>query len=1335
MPIKHRSAPALFHHRRRGSVLVLVMTVLGILFVLGVAFMATTNFESELVSIERQRTRRAVGLESVVDQVNAVMRNGVFSTSQSPFGGALGAPFVTEPAKRVLGASPIAIGELSGVHNFFAPVEPRRVVNPADPSDVRFVFDSSTDLLSLTESPETGSQFRSLPIDGLDASWISGVELVLDPDTTPPILITPVDSDGDGVTDTLQFPVDRLGISASQIDAMAPLLNSESNPNGRVYLGMRVMPHGGLVNLNESHQNMIAWVMGLQNRDGVFDPKTLLSFDSATPNRQPGLFEHGPLAERRFYSPAMEESLLRRRVLLPPRDIPPSLLHGNLLAARNSRFPAGAAHLPAILFPPDSNGSFNFKFQTVFDGRHRYAPFSLDRTSSRYQFVQPSADVKIPLWAVRMEPLSARAFVSTRRDPWMLEYDRRHLLTTISYSDNLARGGRAVDKMQFNGSLGKQEPASDADLRSLMIAANKAERKVFGADRCPKVLPFEYANYPHTIDNDCPLDCPGDEGCVFDVRKGRLKLSLAWLDEAFDCKTVNNLVERDLCERKRMRLIHDVFIMLVRNAHGAYWDIDVACDTQACSDPNVGCPLCPEFGTCGEDGLCHDPVTDQRRRDALISRTAASLTANMIDFMDSDDKPTRVAIRSLDFLTKNRDGDPTKAGRPLVLDQAPNDIQYVYGLERQPFITEVATSATTTAQTGGVEGFAVELFNPYGDDLGGAGGDGDGDGLIDYWLVPVADGKALPVNAQNPALIDTAKAIPITDVLRRGDFSVFVRGVEFFPRLVDKPNDLVFPVTDTVFEFLEGATVYLIRRVNYDGERTDIVVDQFNVNGPNIGRSGGRIVDLPQSTPPPMPPFVVSMHRSADADTAPWDAPVPVLVPSDQELVLDHSLGQSNPDLVSILPVEVNFANTGSFTQKDPRDQRALTPQFGRAFPTTGSMLLLMRVGNRSVDDFEQVRADGSPWRTEDLAFTTWLDDATSVTVDVESSPPQDPPLCRAAIRSVDEASLIGNGRMPVFDDGVEVPVGADKVRFYAHHVHTTTDPTMPKVPDASDRTLSTCQLTENRPGRLMHLPWGQLVFDYFTALPLSSLGPYGDTSPDAVGRLKQDAQPRVDQDGLRVHGRININAAPWFSMAGLPMMTMENMPLRFRDKIRQGAGLRVVNDDESAMLGEGMAQAIVAYRDLREISGTNASGIPFSTGDFGKNGTGRGWNVKSPAMRRGTGFLSVGELANVRHAEATSGTFRIDGGETADYVLAVAKLVALGDWVTPRSHVFTLYGTLRGEGDEEITDLRLRASDVDDRAIRFQETVDRLPMFLGEPSPQRIGERTVARYADVIND
>jgi hypothetical protein len=329
----------------------------------------------------------------------------------------------------------------------------------------------------------------------------------------------------------------------------------------------------------------------------------------------------------------------------------------------------------------------------------------------------------------------------------------------------------------------------------------------------------------------------------------------------------------------------------------------------------------------------------------------------------------------------------------------------------------------------------------------------------------------------------------------------------------------------------------------------------------------------------------------------------------------------------------------------------------------------------------------------------------------------------------------IDNGRMPVFDTGL------------LSHI------------DPSDQ--GTAAL--DQPGEVTSLPWGQLVFDYFTALPLRSEGPYYMAPGVGDFQLDESAGPRVDMDGLRVHGRIDINAAAWKVQAGLPLMPADDLPEVYRSKVSLFAQL---NDDgdKAAPIDDELAKSIVAYREVRGIRELDSS----TTGDYGTTavdgegkGLGRGWNMSHVPFRRGSGFMTVGELANVRHRQATVepdgfpgagivgySKYRMDSGALdwpvaqQDYVAAVSKLVALGDWVTVRSHVFTVYGVLRGEEDASIEvpgdwqeQERLQVEDVNSRAVRFQETVDRLPMFMGERVPTRIGERVIARYGDVQSD
>ncbi len=239
-------------------------------------------------------------------------------------------------------------------------------------------------------------------------------------------------------------------------------------------------------------------------------------------------------------------------------------------------------------------------------------------------------------------------------------------------------------------------------------------------------------------------------------------------------------------------------------------------------------------------------------------------------------------------------------------------------------------------------------------------------------------------------------------------------------------------------------------------------------------------------------------------------------------------------------------------------------------------------------------------------------------------------------------------------------------------------------------------------------IPWGQLVFDYFTVLPL-------EHDPLVPGYDPQ--LPHVDQGGLRVHGRIDINAAPWTVLAGLPLVPADSFaqfPATFASKIVTAAALDTLNPAAATPIGAELAQSIVGYREARKITDA-VSGD--STADYG-----------TARLRGGTGFLTVGELANVRGADTNAG-FNIDsavGSAADDYVSAVAVLVSLGDWVTTKSHVFTIYGTLRGAGEK---------SKVDEKAVRFQETVDRLPSFFDNRLPRRIGPRTVGAYTQADRD
>mgnify|MGYP007064327744 CR=1 FL=1 len=122
-----------------------------------------------------------------------------------------------------------------------------------------------------------------------------------------------------------------------------------------------------------------------------------------------------------------------------------------------------------------------------------------------------------------------------------------------------------------------------------------------------------------------------------------------------------------------------------------------------------------------------------------------------------------------------------------------------------------------------------------------------------------------------------------------------------------------------------------------------------------------------------------------------------------------------------------------------------------------------------------------------------------------------------------------------------------------------------------------------------------------------------------------------------------------------------------------------------------------------------------------------------------------MGELANVRHVGGNGNTAypetrfdhgvvgRVNAGIPAeDYVEAVALLVGLEEWVTNRSHVFTIYGTLRGPDNGTAASV----AEADAKAIRFEETVNRLPALFDSAAPlDRIGERFVGKYEEARAD
>ncbi len=1031
---------------RRGTVLLMVVAMLSMLFVVGVALLTTVTFETGAIAGATRAKQQTSVINRLSREVRAVLRQGFVGNDGKPY---------NRDAPSLIGAD--TYGEIPGVHPMLASLEPHDATGAGQwhfyaASDLELALSSPP--IPLHQAANDGSGIRPgtnlVHINfalGQDNPIFTGFDPIDETEEGSTRLRDDTagggqqgalfrrDADGDGVWDSYEyelplsrFPASVRGDLADQLRADDNVLNPEA-----IYYAIRVIPHGAMVDVGHAHQTLLDAALG-----AVID-----------------MGEAGNVAGP--YVPEGEEVSLRRRFLLPPRNLPLSSLQSH---------PSANGAIPHALYESFVNlwGDFDSDLELA-----RWWPIDTgqngDLTGNPEELGQS--------WLHWMDPIH-------------VDYDYRHLITTASHDDQLMRIGR--DPLSPNG-----------DWIEDIIAAEAGPPQVdnFDIDEWPDTGAAELLGRLKVSLPGLVKDAMEDEGLTYPED----------LDVFLDLDLSNDNYERFVYT------IQDAFTLMLRNVESM--------DT-------------------------NQPALE-------IRDTAAALTANLIDFMDSDDVPTAVPIRDL--------------GSGIA---STNPVFFVFGLERQPYITEIYLD-----QTNG--NFLVELFNPHSDSAS----------LSLYQTGQYRYKIGTPGNVNGDRVELTGSIVSPGFLLVGVDNSNLAGGTPF-----QLDQDLTFGL---------GAIVQLLMEV--DGNL--IVVDE-------MAAPSGELSNQRQTT-----------------DSNPWFAPI---ARSTEDPT--HSLGShllSSPP-AGTYPVEVQFANTGVV---------ASTADVVGAFPTTGSLLLLMRYGNHV--------------RNSPLGGTFTLELASG-------------------------ASEIDNGRMPVFDQ----------------------DPTQLAHDPQAD---------PNDPLGL-YIPWGQLVFDYFTALPLQN-----DPGTDDV------EQPLVDQNGLRVHGRIDINAAPWTVLAGLPMIPAGRIPAPFRAKIKATANLDA-NDAFATPIGPQLAKSIVAYREARPVN---------ESPDFGA-----GRRLRTGPGAPFSGFLTVGELANVRPDPVgsgnagTGGIWDIDSGvinNTAnippypnpDYVNAVAVLVALGDWVTTRSQVFTIYGTLRGGGEK---------SAVDQKAIRFQETVDRLPCAFSDRLPRRIGPRVVGPYA-----
>lgn len=1049
---------------RRGTVLILVVALLGLLFVAGAAFLGTVAFESRSISAVQKAEREAQVIERLSLEVRKALRQGFVGNDGNPW---------NRDAEATGGIGNDISGEIPGVHPLLASIEP---YDTSGTGNGPWVFYGVSDLDGALADNPVDPSMQPVRVDQVLAD--PNERLEGHTHVSAPAEYFRRDADGDGVWESYEYLLPTSRYPSAIRGSMEEDLRAADAAGDDLYYALRVIPHGAMVNLKHGHAKLLeSLFMDLPGWDTL----------------------------GRRYVPESEESTMRRRFLVPPRNLPLTSLQ-----ARNGEIP-GALYAQFVDDLLDfANGDEDARWWPIDTGENG------DDVVSEL----------VPKWVGWMNPVN----------PVEDTYDIRHLLTTVGHDDQLMRMNRLS--------------GSPTDWTEDILAAEP--------DPTPGT-PGHTGNY--AID-----EWPSKK--LDDPLRGRLKVSLPGLvdrvlvaqavdgwfgtGDTFDGTEINALSDSGFNDANPgltaqfIATIQDAFLLMLRNV------------------PDIN----------------GDGNGDQLDDVELRARTGAALTANLIDFADSDTNGLPTWVQVID---ENGVALPTP--------------EYVYGLERQPYITELYSLVDDSGAPPPEFSFAIELYNPYSDPID----------LGDYKL---RDATGSPHNLADDGVLRLQPAVGLAGSIGGGEF------LTVYASLYDSPgaDPAIGLGGNWGVDF--DSRIQLLRNVpGPGGGNVDIVVDEFDA-----AAAGGTLGTKQASSL-----YEVSAERDTSETSSGyrWRLVVPKATETAGHTLSDYnSAGSVDP---SIRPVHIDFADTGNITA---------------AFPTTGTLLLLSRYPN-----------------TATTAFNTNF---------VGTGSPE---------------QQIDNGRMPVFDQS-----------------KLAQDPGAPFA---------------------LSLPWGQLLFEYLTALPLSNQYDAGATF--AGGDLetwKSALMPTVDQNGVRVHGRIDLNSAPWPVLEGLPLVPAEAIPSPFRTKIQTLLGL---NATETTPVGFQLAQSIVAYREARQVQGAT---FEFSGANRFRN---------DGAVDAYTGFLTVGELANVRRpgGTTTGGAYDIDlglidGTINEDYVDAVARLVALGDWVTTRSHVFTVYGTLRGSGSKSL---------VDQKALRFQETVDRMPSMFSRSLPQRIGQRTVGSYTDARSD
>lgn len=1347
---------------RRGSVLVMVVAVLAMLFIVGSTQLMMARFERRLAE------EKTIGTQTKETAKSAIVPPGVN---------------VGEDARGVDGVAynrswnPAETSLVEDAADFPGVAYPSTY--PGNPSSATEALQSvrqasrSGDLLLASLEPFLNGGFWTYSAMSWSKDAITNENGDYVSDTSGNVLYYKLDGSGNPTPATSAdgFPIPLLQANewpmvipgwANPLTISGPLL-SHPTITGVYYadvdgdgivdgqrigsmagcdLYQRIISNGGMVTMDRmTHPALLAQVIHPRDNHGQgqnyqSEPWTLFSSTgwNGTYNYEKGLWENNDSVKK------ADEALLRRRFMLPG-----STVFNNEGGSDWMKLPVGDLRklLPYTLgyLTPDSR--FAVKDKSGKETPHYW------RVGTPPDGVSVAADAELSWWQNRIAPTLAPTEATPAQNQANM-YDRRHLLTTHN-SDDLLRPNR--------------------DEKGGTVLTTPAYPRMFNTDATTTLeAPARALYYILNPESDAAVDATLKDDAGLSVSISKQPTA------AYGMVTPDNGVTWSLKFNKPGLRTPFSLRDVLDNATGK------------------GTFARAMQLTAYYMAMLQNTTTTAGMSSQNQMRMAAQLAVNTIDYADGDFIPTRFAYFR-----------PTQPPQPAPPSTEANPEFEVVGIEKQPYITEAYAKMVQWYNPGPpakVETyaseclFAVEIYNPYNATLDLSKyklngntidttlkhpNDSAWDATIQpySYLVFVNQTADLSGNAGGTGKnrpfdpYDASRVVVMSNLKLSTDAAIGGLDYAKLERMTDDmqvlSNDLagtyVPPSTIVVDQIgpenLDNITLGAIPQLAPDGSPTTKTVRHTSLQ---------RHKEKDPANPIQWH-FTMALQKGFESapptgSTVPAGCDPNVFTPNDYHGLLNAdgsstSFPDSDDDNVSETSLLCQDSDTAAckpatsdrFYNVPPMpiivaDSGLDTTTTGSttgcaAFPTTGSLLLVTRNGHLSYDGVDPRKL---------------------------SKPLQ--PLSVSSVADTSTLMKLDHGHMPVWD-GLHVCKDIQP------------DPRFNDMPQ----------------GRF-DVPWGQMVFTYFTALPLEelTLATFLNATDEVTyenkyiqwygnSALSYSLYPMVERVtdassiyGPRVRGRININIAPWWVLDGLPVLpdvvpTAGNKPvtmlpvqeLQSGQIDRSDATAFPVNVNSSTIVQAGqrpgrlmsylltektqlsttttvttisptLARYMVSYREKRPVNlpgVTELMALASPEPDYVQNpgyvtpgaicniiprlpllGSvqgGSGPTLLSPMVVGDLRVAPQPDLLGSTPAYMLSRPFAYLG-----YLQMIAPIVRLQDWVTTKSHVYTVYNLV---------------TDNNGTWLRSQTTIDRTRCLYTNDLPDKITSIDPINYFNVMGD